>query len=125
MGAYALANVALLCVGVFYPGWVGIWCVFLTSFFMSLMFPTIFALGLKGLGPNTKIGGSFLVMAIVGGAVLTPLMGLVSEKLHNLALAYTIPLFAYLYISLYSFLGSHRVDIVATVNEPARSDYAD
>jgi FHS family L-fucose permease-like MFS transporter len=125
MGAYALANVALLCVGVFYPGWVGIWCVFLTSFFMSLMFPTIFALGLKGLGPNTKIGGSFLVMAIVGGAVLTPLMGLVSEKLHSLALAYTIPLLAYLYISLYSFLGSHRVDIVATVGEPARSNYAD
>jgi FHS family L-fucose permease-like MFS transporter len=124
MGAYSLANIALLCVGVFRPGWVGIWCVFLTSFFMSLMFPTIFALGLKGLGPNTKIGGSFLVMAIVGGAVLTPLMGLVSEKLHSLALAYTIPLFAYLYISLYSFLGSHRVDIAVTVSEPAGSTYA-
>ena len=43
---------------------------------MSLMFPTIFALGLKGLGPNTKIGGSMIVMAIIGGAVLDPSDGL-------------------------------------------------
>jgi FHS family L-fucose permease-like MFS transporter len=75
---------------------------------MSLMFPTIFALGLKGLGPNTKIGGSFLVMAIVGGAVLTPIMGLVSEKFHSLAIAYSIPLIAYLYIAIYSYWGSER-----------------
>jgi MFS transporter, FHS family, L-fucose permease len=110
MGIYAFANIALLSVGVFHPGWVGIWCVFLTSFFMSLMFPTIFALGLKGLGPNTKLGGSFLVMAIVGGAVLTPIMGLISERFRSLALAYSIPLLAYLFISLYSFFGSHQVD---------------
>src|SRR6266849_4927700 len=71
MGAYSLTNIVLVSVGVLMPGWVGLWAVFLTSFFMSLMFPTIFALGLKGLGPNTKIGGSLLVMAIVGGAVLT------------------------------------------------------
>jgi MFS transporter, FHS family, L-fucose permease len=108
MGAYSLVNVLLLSVGVFHPGWVGLWCMFLTSFFMSLMFPTIFALGLKGLGPNTKIGGSLLVMAIIGGAVLTPLMGLVSEVSHSLALAYSIPLFAYVYIAIYSFWGSQR-----------------
>lgn len=108
MGAYSLANIILVSIGVFHPGWLGMWCVFLTSFFMSLMFPTIFALGLKGLGPNTKIGGSLLVMAIVGGAVLTPLMGLVSEKFHSLALAYSIPLIAYLYITVYSYWGSQR-----------------
>ena len=44
------------------------WAVFLTSFFMSIMFPTIFALGLEGLGRMVKLGGSLLVMAIVGGA---------------------------------------------------------
>jgi FHS family L-fucose permease-like MFS transporter len=108
MGAYSLANIVLVSVGVFHPGWLGMWCVFLSSFFMSLMFPTIFALGLKGLGPNTKIGGSLLVMAIVGGAALTPLMGLVSEKFHSLALAYVIPLIAYLYIAVYSYLGLQR-----------------
>jgi MFS transporter, FHS family, L-fucose permease len=108
MGAYGLANIALLLVAVFHPGWLGLWCVFLTSFFMSLMFPTIFALGLKGLGPNTKIGGSLLVMAIVGGAVLTPLMGLVSQATGSLALSYSIPLIAYICIVLYSFWGSRR-----------------
>ncbi len=106
MGAYGVASIFLVGIGVLFPGWVGLWCVFLTSFFMSLMFPTIFALGLKGLGPNTKIGGSLLVMAIVGGAVLTPLMGLISEKSGSIALAYTIPLLAYIYIAFYSFLGS-------------------
>jgi FHS family L-fucose permease-like MFS transporter len=77
---------------------------------MSLMFPTIFALGLKGLGPNTKLGGSLLVMAIVGGAVLTPLMGFISEKTQSLALAYSVPLLAYLIIALYSFWGSQQRD---------------
>ena len=110
MGAYSLANIGLLLVAVLHPGWVGLWCVFLTSFFMSLMFPTIFALGLKGLGPNTKIGGSLIVMAIVGGAVLTPVMGLIAEKTHSLAFSYSVPLFAYIVIASYSFWGSRRQD---------------
>jgi len=113
MGAYSLANVALVSLGILFPGWLGLWCVFLTSFFMSLMFPTIFALGLKGLGPNTKLGGSLLVMAIVGGAVLTPLMGLVSEVSHGIALAYVVPLVAYVYISFYSFFGSRQSNALA------------
>src|SRR5882724_2724773 len=108
MGAYSLANIVLVSMGVLMPGWIGLWAVFLTSFFMSLMFPTIFALGLKGLGPNTKIGGSLLVMAIVGGAVLTPLMGLISGRTGSIALAYSIPLVAYIIIALYSFFGSRQ-----------------
>jgi len=99
-GIYGVINAILLCYAVSRPGWAGTWCVFLTSFFMSLMFPTIFALGLKGLGPNTKIGGSLLVMAIVGGAVLTPIMGLMSERLHSIALSYSVPLVAYVVILL-------------------------
>ena len=106
MGSYSVVNIVLVMLAVLRPGWLGLWCVFLTSFFMSLMFPTIFALGLKGLGPNTKLGGSLLVMAIVGGAVLTPLMGFISETTHSLALAYSVPLLAYLIIALYSFWGS-------------------
>src|SRR5437667_6952158 len=108
MGASSGMTIALVGVVVFIPGWMGLWCVFLTSFFMSLMFPTIFALGLKGLGPNTKLGGSLLVMAIVGGAVLTPLMGFISVKTHSLAIAYSVPLLAYLVIAFYSFWGSHQ-----------------
>ena len=106
MGAYGVINVLLLVVAIFHPSAVGMWCVFLTSLFMSVMFPTIFALGLKELGPNTKIGGSLLVMAIVGGAVLTPIMGLVSEWTHSLAVGYSVPLVAYVCIAVYSFWGS-------------------
>jgi FHS family L-fucose permease-like MFS transporter len=108
MGVYSVMNIVLVSIGVLFPGWLGLWCVFLTSFFMSLMFPTIFALGLKGLGPNTKIGGSLLVMAIVGGAVLTPAMGLIAEMSHGIALAYVVPLVSYIYIALYSFFGSKQ-----------------
>jgi len=106
MGAYALTNVGLLLFAILHPGWLGMWCVFFTSLFMSVMFPTIFALGLKGLGRNTKIGGSLLVMAIVGGAVLTPVMGLISEKTHSIALSYSVPLIAYVVILFYAFWGS-------------------
>lgn len=106
MGTYAVFNVALVSVAIAFPGWIGLWAIFLTSFFMSVMFPTIFALGLRGLGPNTKMGGSLLVMSIIGGAVLTPVMGLISEMGHSLALAYVVPLVAYLCVALFSFLAS-------------------
>jgi MFS transporter, FHS family, L-fucose permease len=105
MGAYSLVNIGLVVVGVAFPGWVGLWAIFVTSFFMSVMFPTIFALGIEGLDRNTKIGGSLIVMAIVGGAVLTPLMGWISQTQHSIAEAYMVPLFCYCGIALYSFLG--------------------
>lgn len=108
MGIYSVLNIALVSIAVVKPGWMGIWCIFITSFFMSLMFPTIFALGLKGLGPNTKIGGSLLVMAIFGGAVLTPVMGRISVQFHSVAFAYSVPLFAYAVIAFYSFFGAKR-----------------
>ena len=70
------------------------------------MFPTIFALGVKGLGPNTKIGGSMIIMAIIGGAVWTPVMGLISDHTHSMAYAMIIPVICYIYICYYSFVGS-------------------
>jgi len=106
MGIYSVINVALVAVGVLFPGWVGLWAIFFTSFFMSLMFPTIFALGLKELGPNTKMGGSMIVMAIIGGAVFTPVMGLIFEATRSMAMAMLVPGFCYAFIAYYSFLGS-------------------
>lgn len=106
LGVFALVNVALVAVGVLHPGWVGLWALFLTSFFMSAMFPTIFALGLKRLGPNTKIGSSLIVMAIIGGAVLTPLMGLIAEARHSIVLAYLVPLVSYIFVACYAFVGA-------------------
>jgi len=106
LGFYSLVNVALLTVGVARPGWTGLWAVFASSFFMSVMFPTIFALGIQGLGPNSKIAASIIVMAIVGGAALTPLMGLISQSA-GIALAYCVPLGSYVFVGLYAFWGSH------------------
>lgn len=104
MGIYAIANVLLISIAVVHPGWVGLWSVFLSSFFMSLMFPTIFALGIKGLGQHTKIGGSIIVMAIIGGGVFTPLMGLIAGK--SMAHAMLIPLACYIVIAFYAFFWS-------------------
>jgi FHS family L-fucose permease-like MFS transporter len=106
MGGYAFVNIALLLIAIAHPGWVGLWCLFITSLFMSVMFPTIFALGLKDLGANTKIAGSILVMSIVGGAILTPVMGLISEHTGSIAYAYLVPLTAYIVVALYAFRGS-------------------
>jgi MFS transporter, FHS family, L-fucose permease len=102
MTTYGVLNVVLLLVGIFSPNWIGLTAILLTSFFLSLMFPTIFAMGLKDLGANTNIAGSFLVMAIVGGAVMTPLMGLLAEAIHSTALAYQIPLYGNLGIACYA-----------------------
>ena len=106
LGTYAIVNVVFVSFAVLHPGWAGLCALFATSFFMSLMFPTIFALGLKGLGPNTKIGGSLIVMAIVGGAILTPIMGLIAESRHSIAPAYAVPLVAYVFIAIYAFAGA-------------------
>lgn len=109
MGIYAIMNVLLVSIAVTYPGWVGVWAIFLSSFFMSLMFPTIFALGIKGLGENTKIAGSVIVMAIIGGGVFTPLMGLIAVK--SMALAMLVPLGCYCLITLYAFWWSVPVPL--------------
>ena len=102
MAIYSLINVVLVGFSVLVPGWIGMWAIFFTSFFMSLMYPTIFASSIKGLGKNTKIGGSILVMAIIGGAVCTPLMGYIAETASSMAIAMVVPLIAYLYIFYFS-----------------------
>jgi len=55
---------------------------------------------------NTKLGGSFIIMAIVGGAVCTPVTGLISDLTSSLAIAMIVPLFAYFFICYYAFIGS-------------------
>lgn len=105
MGVFSLINVLLVALAMLHPGWIGVWSIFLTSFFMSLMYPTNFALSIRGLRTNTKIGGSIMVMAIIGGAILPPLMGLISEGT-SIAFSMVIPLVAYVYIVYYAFWGS-------------------
>ncbi|HEX4021670.1 MAG TPA: L-fucose:H+ symporter permease [Acidobacteriaceae bacterium] len=107
MGVYGILNIVLVGIGICMPGWAGLWAIFTTSFFMSVMYPTIFALGIKQLGNNSKIAASIIVMSIVGGAVLTPIMGLISQKQNSIAIAYVVPFVAYIFIAYYSFYGSH------------------
>jgi FHS family L-fucose permease-like MFS transporter len=118
MGVYGCINMALVGVAILRPGWPGVFGIFLTSFFMSLMFPTIFALGIKELGPNTKLGGSIIVMAIIGGAVFTPIMGLIFKLTHSMAMTLFVPLLCYAFITYYSFIGSKvlfpRRDLIAS-----------
>lgn len=109
MGIYGTANIILVLLAVVIPGWIGVWSIFLTSFFMSLMFPTIFALGIKGLGENTKLGGSLMVMSIIGGAAFTPVMGVISDRTGSMALAMTLPLVCYLVVTWYAVWGSRMV----------------
>ncbi len=118
MGIFAVTNTALIAVAVLLPGWIGLWAIFCSSFFMSLMFPTIFALGIKGLGADTKIGGSLLIMAIVGGAALTPIMGLISDHTGSMALAMLVPLVCYVFITWYSFVGSRMTAKMAAAAQP-------
>ena len=103
LGAYGAANVLLLAIAVVRPGMLGAWALVGSSFFLSIMFPTIFALGLKGLGENTKLGGSMLVMAIVGGAVFPLILGAIARSTGSMALAYLIPLVCFGGVAIYGF----------------------
>jgi FHS family L-fucose permease-like MFS transporter len=85
-------------------GWTSVVALFSTYFFMSVMFPTIFALGIKGLGPLTKKGSSLLVMSIVGGALIPVLMGYIAD-VSTMAIGFTVPLVCFVFIVFYGISG--------------------
>jgi FHS family L-fucose permease-like MFS transporter len=91
-GAFLCACLALVA-----SGTLPIWGLVAIGFFHSIMFPTIFALSIRGLGAYTKLGSSLLVMSIIGGAVLPAVMGYVSDAT-NIQRALIVPLACYLYI---------------------------
>lgn len=101
MWIYALANIALCAYAMLFPSHSGLLALAATSFFMSLMFPTIFALSIKNLGSLAKAGSSLVIMAIIGGAVLTAVMGLVSD-MSSIHTAVAVPLVCFVVIALYA-----------------------
>jgi FHS family L-fucose permease-like MFS transporter len=103
LGIYGACNVLLMAVAVTRPGMLGAYAIVGGSFFLSIMFPTIFALGLKGLGENTKLAGSMLVMAIVGGAFFPLVLGWIAKTTGSMALGYLVPLACFAGVSLYGF----------------------
>jgi FHS family L-fucose permease-like MFS transporter len=105
LGVYAGLNAVICATAVLKPGWLGVGCLIAVSFFMSMMFPTIFALGIRGLGTHTKTGGALIVMGIVGGALITLVMGRTADGA-GVAHAYLVPAACFLLVALYAFMGS-------------------
>ena len=103
LGTYGAVNVLLIALAITRPGMLGAYAIVASGFFLSIMFPTIFALGLKGLGPNTKLAGSLLVMAIVGGAIFPLILGHIKDWTGSYALGYIVPLLGFAGVSLYGF----------------------
>jgi FHS family L-fucose permease-like MFS transporter len=104
LGIYAIINILLSFIVIFYPGMLSIYSLMAISFFESIMFPTIFALGIKNLGALTKRGSSFIIMSIVGGALVPFLMGWIADK-YGTPMAYTVPLVCFIYIVYFAFSG--------------------
>ena len=105
LSLYSLICVILLTVALLATGNVAVYAILGVPFFMSIMFPTIFALGIKGLGEESKIASSFLVMSIVGGAILPLPMGYISDKTGSMQTAYIVPLLCFLVVLYYGMKG--------------------
>jgi FHS family L-fucose permease-like MFS transporter len=114
---FALAAVALLATTMASTGAVAMWSVIAIGLFNSIMFPTIFTLGIEGLGPLTSKASSLLVMAIVGGALIPYLQGLLADRI-GVQGAYVLPVLCYLYIAWYALRGS-RPRVPAAMRAPA------
>lgn len=99
---YAAACVALSIVAMLAQGVVCLAAVIGIAFFMSIMFPTIFSMGIQGAGPHTEMGSSLIIMAIVGGALLPLLYGWVSDVTDNIQLGYAVPLGCFLVIAWFA-----------------------
>ena len=109
----ALALLAVICslLTIYSAGWTGVYALMGISGCMSLMFPTIYGLGMKGLGDDTKIGGAGMVMAIAGAAVLTQLQGIVSDQSGSIKIAYWVPAIAFIVIAYYSAVVTRKYSI--------------
>jgi FHS family L-fucose permease-like MFS transporter len=102
LGLYGVLNVLACLVVVLKLGWISVACVFLSYFFMSIMFPTIFALGIHGLGARAKKASAFIVMAIMGGALLPKLMGAVGDA-YDMSRAFLVPLGCFAFVAFYGY----------------------
>ena len=102
LAVYAAINVLLVAVTMG-GGKPGLYAMFATFFFMSVGFPTIFALSIRGLGEHTKLGSSLIVMSIVGGAIAPPFMGHIADR-YSMPIGFTVPLICFVFVALYGFI---------------------
>jgi FHS family L-fucose permease-like MFS transporter len=103
--AYSLINILLSLVAIFYTGMVTVYAVVGICFFMSIMFPTIFALGIKNLKGDTEYGSSLIIMSIVGGAVLPRAFGIISDETKNIQMGYFVPLLCFAVTMFFGWKG--------------------
>lgn len=121
LSLYAVANIVLLLIALSTHGRIAVYAMMAIPFFLSIMFPTIFALGIKDLGEETKLASSFLVMSIIGGAFTPIMMGLISDRTGSIQVAYIMPVVCMAFI-LYFGLRGHRIK--AEEPEPAKTAIA-
>ncbi|WP_337043195.1 L-fucose:H+ symporter permease [Emticicia sp. 17c] len=105
LGIYSLAIVLILLFASQAAGKLSVYALLAFFFFQSITFPTIFSLGVKDLGTNTKIGSSYIIMGIVGGAIFPPVMGWIADTT-NMATSLLLPVAMFAYIAWYGFSGS-------------------
>ena len=110
LAAAALIASALVTTSIISTGHVAMWTIIAVGLFNSVMFPTIFTLGIDGLGKLTGKGSGILIMAIVGGAILPVLQGALADSI-GIHLAFILPAVCYLYIVYYGLLGSRHGDV--------------
>lgn len=110
---FSLAILGVLCClgAMFGKGGFGVYCLMCISGCMSLMFPTIYGYGLAGLGNDTKLGGSGMVMAIAGAAVLTQIQGIVSDSTGSITTAYIVPAIAFCVVAYYGYFIAGKQDV--------------
>ncbi|NWK97671.1 L-fucose:H+ symporter permease [Sphingobium lactosutens] len=101
LACFAACSIALALVATFVGGHIGLGALVAISFFMSIQFPSIFALGVEGLGPLRRAGASLIVMAIIGGAILTGAMGYISD-LTSISGAMIVPSFCFVAVLLFA-----------------------
>jgi len=104
--SFAIVCVLLCLVAIFAKGMITIYALIGICFFMSIMFPTIFSLGIQRLGPDTEMASSLIVMSIVGGAVLPRIFGLISDATGNIQMGYIVPLVAFAVVAYFGWKGS-------------------
>ncbi|GAB3367304.1 L-fucose:H+ symporter permease [Arachidicoccus ginsenosidivorans] len=104
LAVYAIVNFVLCAVVLLHLQWVSVVALMIIFLFESIMFPTIFALGIKGLGSHTKKAASFMIMSIVGGAIVPAAMGVLADKFST-AVSYAIPMGCFLIVAWYGWRG--------------------
>jgi FHS family L-fucose permease-like MFS transporter len=102
---YALASVVLCGIAIAGTGMITIYALIGICFFMSIMFPTIFSLGIQNLGEDTEMASSLIVMSIVGGAIMPRFFAMIGDATGNIQLGYAIPLLCFIVVGYFGWKG--------------------